>query len=291
MIKQQLFGRTDHLSTRVIFGAAALSTVTQTRADRAIELLMYYGVNHIDVSPSYGDAELRLGYWMKRHRQKFFLAAKMDKRTRQGAREQIRRSLERLQVDQVDLLQLNNLVDPEEWDVATGPDGALEAAIEARREGLTRFIGVTGRGMTAPAMHLRSLERFGFDSVSLPYNYVMMQDTRYAADFEALMVLCKERNVAVQTIESIARGPWGNKTHIHSTWYEPLENQVAIDKAVHWVMGRRGIFLNTVGDVQLLSKVLEAANRFRIAPLEQVMEKLVAEQEMTPLYDQLVNVG
>jgi len=288
MIEKLPFGRTDHLSTRTIFGAAAFSTVTQARADRAIELLMYYGVNHIDVAPSYGDAELRLGHWMERHRKKFFLATKTDKRTRQGAREQFHRSLERLQVDQVDLLQLHHLVDPEEWEVATGPDGALEAAIEARKQGLTRFIGVTGHGMTAPAMHLRSLERFGFDAVLLPYSYVIMQNPQYAADFEALMALCQERNVAVQTIKSIARGPWGNNTRIRTTWYEPLENQAAIDKAVHWVMGRPGVFLNTAGDIQLLPKVLEAASRFRAAPSEKVMEKLVAEQKMALIFDQNV---
>jgi len=284
MIEKQLFGRTGHLSTRIIFSAAALGATTQDKADRAMELLAYYEVNHIDTAPMYGDAELRVGPWMERHRKKFFLATKTDKCTYREAWEQFQRSLERLRVDQVDLLQLHDLVDPEEWEIATGPDGALEAAIEARRQGLTRFIGVTACGVTAPAMHQRSLERFGFDVVSLPYNYVMMQNSQYAADFEALMTLCQERNVAVQTVESIARGAWGNKTRVHTTWYEPLENQNAIDKAVHWVMGRQKVFLNTVGDIQLLPKVLEAASRFRVAPSERVMEALVIEQGMAPIF-------
>ncbi|MEA3342156.1 MAG: aldo/keto reductase [Chloroflexota bacterium] len=284
MIEKQSFGRTSHVSARTIFGAAALGTVTQDKADRAMELLAYYEIDHIDTAPMYGDAELRIGSWMERHRQKLFLATKTDQCTYREAWEQFQRSLDRLRVNQVDLLQLHDLVDPEEWEIATGPDGALEAAIKARRQGLTRFIGVTARGVTAPAMHQRSLERFGFDTVSLPYNYVIMQNSQYAADFEALMALCQERNVAVQTTKSIARGAWGDKTRIHTTWYEPLEKQDAIDKAVHWVMGRPKVFLNTVGDLQLLPKMLEAASRFRVAPSEEVMEALVIEQGMAPLF-------
>ncbi len=283
MIEKRSFGRTSHMSTRTILDAAALSSVTQDKADRIIELLMYHGVNHIDTSPMYGDAEVRIGSWMEHHRSNFFLATKTEKCTYEGAWEQFMRSLERLRVDHVDLLQLHDMVDPEEWEIATGPNGALEAAIEARRQGLTRFIGVTACGITAPAMHQRSLERFGFDTVSLPYNYMMMQNSQYAADFEALMVLCRERNVAVQTVGSIARGVWGNKTRIHTTWYEPLENQDAIDKAVHWVMGRPEVFLNTVGDIQLLPKVLEAASSFRVAPSGWTMEALVSEQRVTSI--------
>ncbi|MFQ6101994.1 MAG: aldo/keto reductase [Anaerolineae bacterium] len=285
MIKKQPFGRTGHSSTRTIFGAAALGTVTQDRADRTMEVLLHYRVNHIDTAPTYGDAELRIGPWMDRYRRRFFLATKTDQRTYQEARDQFQRSLERLRVDRVDLLQLHNLVDPEEWEVAVRPGGALEAAIEAREQGLARFIGVTGHGITAPAMHKRSLERFDFDSVLLPYNYAMMQNPRYAADFEALMTLCQERNVAVQTIKSIARGPWGSKTRTRTTWYEPLENQAAVDKAVHWVLGRPGVFLNTVGDVQLLPRVLEAASRFQTAPPEEEMKELVAQQRIVPLFE------
>ena len=284
MIEKQPFGRTGHLSTRTIFGAAALSTVSQSRADRTMELLLYYQVNHIDTAPSYGNAESLLGSWIKRHDQKFFLATKIDERTYDQAWEQFQRSLERLQVDRVDLLQLHNLVDPKEWKTALGQGGALEAALEARRQGLTRFIGVTGHGVNAPAMHLRSLERFDFDTVLLPYNYVMMQNSQYAADFEALMNLCQKRNVAVQTVKSIARGPWGNKTRIRTTEYEPLERQNAIDRAVHWVLGRQNLFLNTAGDTRLMPRVLEAASRFHLAPSRQMMEELVIEEKMTPLF-------
>ena len=284
MIDKQPFGRTGHMSTRTLFGSAALWALSQSKADRTLGVLKYYGINHIDTAASYGDAELRIGPWMAQDRDEFFLATKTDKRTYQEAWEQIRLSLERLQVEQVDLLQLHNLVDPKEWDVAMGPDGALKAVVEAREQGLTRFIGVTGHGVTAPAMHLRSLERFDFDSVLLPLNYAMIQNARYAADFETLLNLCRERNVAVQTIKSIAKGEWGKKTHVRTVWYEPLEDQKAIDKAVHWVLGHPGVFLNTAGDVNLLPKVLDAASRFKTSPSDKEMRELVQGYGIKPLF-------
>jgi aryl-alcohol dehydrogenase-like predicted oxidoreductase len=262
MIASQPFGRTGHHSTRTIFGAAALGQVSQDDADRTLEVLLQYGVNHIDVAASYGDAELRVGPWMDRHRHDFFLATKTGEREYAAARDEIHRSLERLRVDYVDLIQLHNLVDPIEWDTAMGPDGALRAAIEARDEGLVRAIGVTGHGTPIAAMHRRSLERFSFDSVLLPYSWIVMQEEKYAGDFEVLMALCKERDVAVQTIKSIASRPWGDGPHTHATWYAPLERQEDIDWAVHWVLRRPDVFLNTAGDITLLPKVLDAAARF-----------------------------
>ncbi len=284
MIDKQPFGRTGHVSSRTIFGAAALGKVTQTEADRTLELLLSHGVNHIDTAASYGDSELRIGPWMARHREQFFLATKTGERTYEKARDQIHSSLERLRVDKVDLLQLHNLVDPQEWEVAMGPGGALEAAIEAREQGLLRFIGVTGHGVTIAAMHKRSLERFDFDSVLLPYSYVLMQNPAYAADFEALMALCQTRNVAVQTIKSIVRAPWGEREHTRATWYEPLEDQADIDQAVHWVLGLPGVFLNTTGDIYVLPKVLDAASRFQARPSDEEMQAAVAEREMAPLF-------
>lgn len=284
MIEKLPFGRTGHSSTRTIFGAAALSQVTQAEADRTLDVLLHYGVNHIDTAASYGDAELRIGPWMGRYRSHFFLATKTDERTYPKARDQIQLSLERLQVDQVDLLQLHNLVDAEEWEIAMGPGGALEAAIEARQQGLVRFIGVTGHGTTVADTHRRALERFDFDSVLLPYSYPMMQNPQYAADFERLLALCQERNVAVQTIKSITRGPWGDKPHNRATWYEPLEDQGEIDQVVHWVLSRPGIFLATVGDIHLLPKVLDAAARFSAAPSIERIEAEVARIELEPLF-------
>jgi aryl-alcohol dehydrogenase-like predicted oxidoreductase len=284
MIPTLTFGRTGHESTRIIFGAAALSSVSQDDADRTMERLLEAGVNHIDTAASYGDSELRLGPWMARIRDDVFLATKTGERSFQAAYDQIRTSLERLQTDHVDLIQLHNLVEPDEWETAMGPGGALEAAVRAREEGLVRAIGVTGHGTTIAAMHSRSLEHFDFDSVLLPYNYPMMQNPQYAAEFEQLVATCQERNVAVQTIKAITRAPWGDAPHTATTWYEPLQDQDAIDLAVHWVLGRPGVFLNTVGDIDVLPKVLDAAARFEERPSEEAMQQLAERWELEPLF-------
>lgn len=284
MIATAPFGSTGHRSSRTIFGAAALSRVTQGDADRALETALRYGVNHVDTAASYGDAELRLAPWLRTHRATTFLATKTGERTKQAAADEIRRSLERMGVDTVDLIQLHNLVDLDEWTTALGPGGALEAAIEARDEGLVRFIGVTGHGVEVPARHLASLERFAFDSVLFPYSYVMMQNPTYAADVEALLDRCAERGVAVQTIKAITRRPWGPRPQDRATWYQPLEDPHAIDLAVHWVLGNPGVFLNTVGDVHVLPAVLESAQRFAERPDDAAMERLVHDETMEPLF-------
>jgi aryl-alcohol dehydrogenase-like predicted oxidoreductase len=278
------FGSTGHRSTRTLFGAAALGAATQQQADRALEQLLEHGVNHIDTAASYGDAELRIGPWMGAHRADFFLATKTGEREYGPAREQIRRSLERLRTDQVDLIQLHNLVDEGEWKVALGAGGALDAAIEARDEGLVRFIGVTGHGMDVARRHRESLERFPFDSVLLPYNWPVMLDDRYAADFEALLALCQERGVAVQTIKSNSRRLWQSAEHEPGPWYEPLTQQDAIDVAVAWVLGRPGIFLNTPADLTLLPKVLEAAARAAERPTDAEMAALAEREGLENLF-------
>jgi aryl-alcohol dehydrogenase-like predicted oxidoreductase len=278
------FGRSGHQSTRTIFGAASLSAVTQAEADQTLEVLLQYGVNHIDVAASYGDAELRIAPWLKQYRSHFFLATKTGARTAQAAREELHRSLERMGVDYVDLWQLHNLVDPIEWDIALSPGGALEAAIEAKQQGLVRAIGITGHGSQIAATHRRSLSRFDFDSVLLPYNYLSMQNPYYAENFNALVATCQQRHIAVQTIKSIAYRPWMGRPHTHSTWYAPLEEQQDIDRAVHWVLQRPGIFLNTVGDIHILPKVLDAASRFEQGPAEAEMEAMVQRLNMEPLF-------
>lgn len=285
MIPQRPFGRTNHLSTRTIFGAVAVGTVTQDDADRTLDLLLEYGINHIDTAASYGDSELRVGKWMDRHRQDFFLATKTEKRTYREAREEFHRSLERLRVSSVDLIQLHFLIDPQEWEIAMGPGGVLEYLLEARDQGLTRFIGVTGHEITVAAMHMRSLERFDFDSVLLPYSYILMQNPRYAADFNALVTLCKARSVAVQTIKSIARGGWSpDQTKTSPTWYQPLNDASPIEHAVHWVLANPDVFLNTVGDIHILPKVLDAARCFEARPSDEVMQADVEAHQMTPLF-------
>ncbi len=284
MIATAPFGSTGHESTRTIFGAAALGSLSQAEADPTLEVLLEHGVNHIDVAASYGDAEVRLAPWLAEHRDRFFLATKTGRRDRAGAREEIRRSLDRLGVDQVDLLQLHNLVDVIEWESALREGGALEAAVEARDEGLVRFIGVTGHGLTVARMHRRSLDRFPFDSVLAPFSYVQMRDPAYAADFEELARVCAERGVALQTIKAISLAPWNGREQTSSTWYEPLREQADIDLAAHWVLGRPGVFLNTAGDVTLLPKVLDAARRFESRPPDAALEELVAARGLVPLF-------
>jgi aryl-alcohol dehydrogenase-like predicted oxidoreductase len=286
-IATQPFGRTGHMSTRAIFGAASLGRVTQKEADQTLEVLQRFGVNHIDVAASYGDAELRIAPWLAQNRSQFFVATKTDARTAEEAKEELHRSLKRMGIDYVDLWQLHNLVDPIEWDTALSPGGAIDAAVEAKKRGLIRAVGVTGHGLQIAATHRRSLERFDFDSVLLPYNYITMQNSYYAENFNALLSTCQQRNVAVQTIKSIAYKPWMGHEHTHGTWYEPLEEQQDIDLAVHWVLKRPGIFLNTVGDIQLLPKVLDAASRWQegsAGPTDEQMQELSTRLGMVPLF-------
>jgi aryl-alcohol dehydrogenase-like predicted oxidoreductase len=286
MIETRRFGRTEHESTRVIFGAAALYDGTPSDADRMLDLLLEYGVNHIDTAADYGKSEELLGRWIGRHREKFFLATKMAARDAAGAKESVERSLQRMRVDHVDLLQLHCLIEPGGWERAMGPDGALEAAVAAREKGLTRFVGVTAHETVAPAVLLRSLERFDFDSVLLPYNYPMMRNAEYAAGFERLAALCAKRDVPIQTIKAVARRPRRDDSKAFSTWYEPLTEPEDIEPAVHWVLARPDVYLNSVGDVDLVPKVFDAASRFDPAepPSDEDMEDLVGRAGLEPLF-------
>lgn len=269
MIPKIPFGSTGHDSSRIIFGAAALYDSNEQESERALEMLLAHGINHIDVAASYGDAEIRVGGWMDRHRDDFFLATKTGERSYAGAREQIQRSLERLRVDCIDLIQFHNLVKPGEWDEVFSDGGALRAAVEAREEGLVRFIGVTGHGTRVAAMHLASLERFEFDSVLLPLNYLQLENETYRAEFEQLRGVCVDRGVAVQTIKSIARRRWPEEAEQpYSTWYEPLSEQADIDRAVAWAVSHAGVFVNTASDVTLLERSLRAAERAFEHPAE-----------------------
>ena len=279
------FGSTGHRSTRLIFGAASLAAVSQDVADRVLDLLLQHGVNHIDVAASYGDAELRVAPWLCTHRDEFFLATKTGERTADAAYEQLQQSLERLGVDRIDLWQLHNLADPIEWDIALSPGGAIDAAVRAKQEGLVRFVGVTGHGAQIAATHRRSLQRFDFDSVLLPYNFTTVQSSYYSQNLDALQATCQERNVAVQTIKSIAYRPWMDRPRSATTWYQPLEDQASIDVAVHWALGRPGIFVISSGDVQLIPKILDAAERLPSQrPSDADMQRLVEQLQMEPLF-------
>ncbi len=284
MIERRPFGRTGHQSTVTLFGAAALAQASQADADRALEVLLRHGVNHIDTAAAYGDSELRIGPWMAQHRGDFFLATKTRRRDARGAREDLHRSLERLRVDRVDLIQMHSLGHPDDWDQAMGPGGALEALVEARAQGLARFIGVTGHGWTIAALHRRALERFDFDSVLLPWNYFFAQNERYRQAFEDVLAVCRQRRTAVQVIKSIARGPWATTDRTHTTWYQPLEGQADIDRAVHWAMGEHDVFLNTAGDLALLPRMLDAAARYQARPADDAMAAMLGTTRMTSLF-------
>ena len=256
MIEQIPFGRTGHHSTRVLFGAAALGGMKQERADRVLELLLQYGINHLDTAASYGESELRLAPWLRAHRSDFFLATKTGQRTAAGARDELHKSLERLQVERVDLIQMHNLVEPEEQKLALGPGGALEALVEARAQGLVRFIGVTGHGTHAAAAHR-----------------------------ESLVALCAERRVAVQTIKAIARRRWTEgDPQKRFSWYEPIREEAALRRAVRWVLQRPGFFLNSSSDATLLPAVLAAAAEAGPAPSDAEMRADTAELGIEPLF-------
>ena len=284
-IERRIFGRTGHESSAVIFGAAALARADEETADRVLELLLRYGVNHIDTAARYGESELRVGRWMDQHRDRFFLATKTGERDYAGARDGIARSLERLRTDRIDMIQLHALVHPDEWERALGPGGALEACIEARAAGKVRFIGVTGHGWTVAAMHRRSLARFDFDSILMPWNWVAARHPTYAGDFERTAALAAERNVAIQTIKGIARGPWAaGATRDRTTWYQPLEGMDDIRPSVHWVLSRPGVFLCSAGDIGLLPLVLEAASEEIRRPDDTAMAALAERTGLASIF-------
>lgn len=285
MIEKKQFGSTEHESTRTLFGAAAFFTASQDEADRTMDILEGYGVNHIDTAASYGDSEVLLGPWLKHNRKKVFLATKTEERTYKEAKEELFRSLDRLKVDSVDLWQMHLLVDQNDWDTAMSENGALRAFIEAKEDGLVRFLGVTGHGISAPQMHLKSLEKYPFDSVLLPYNYPMMQNIEYREGFEKLASICLDKGIALQAIKTLAKGPkQENSKDKFTTWYEPFSSQKDVTTAVHWALSHNQVFINTAGDIHLLPLILKAASEFtnKISDLE--MKNLVTDKGATPLF-------
>jgi len=284
-IEKRKFGNTGHKSSAVIFGAAALWNETQSTSDRILDLLLEYGVNHIDVAHIYGDAELRIGPWMDNHRKDFFLATKTYERTYKGARENIMRSLDLLRTDHIDLLQMHGLTNPSEWDEAMGAQGALEAIQEAKADGLVKFIGVTGHGWTVAAMHKKSIEHYDFDSILLPWNWLMAHHRGYPLDFNNILDLCRKKNIAVQTIKAVARGPYAaGMKKTHTPWYQPLEDQESIQKSVDWVLSFKDIFLNSVGDVNILPMVLEAASKLGERPSDKDMNAMSEKMGLASIF-------
>ena len=283
------FGKTGHQSSRILFGAAALGGMRQEKADATMQMVMDAGINHIDTAASYGESELRLADFLQDHRADFFLATKTGERDGDAARASIERSLERMKVEQIDMIQFHNLAQDDQWDTAMGANGALEAAIKARDEGLVRFIGVTGHGTRIAEMHLKSLARFDFAAVLLPYNQMMMTDDQYAREFEALYSLCMEEGIAMQTIKSIAKRRWRDDDPSPKfSWYEPIRDEDALTRAVHWVLQRPGIFLNSSSDATLLTRTVAAASSFdasKAAELDSEIKHDVTGQELEPLFE------
>ena len=289
MIPTSPFGRTGHRSSRVIFGAAALGAMSQERADAVLEQVAGAGVNHIDTAASYGDSELRLAPWLTDHRAEVFLATKTEARDADGARAQLERSLERLGVDHVDLIQLHNLVEEPEWERAFAPGGAVEAMDRARDEGLVRNIGVTGHGLRIAAMHQRSVDAYPFDSVLLPFSPVLLRESGYRDDVERLRATCATQGVAVQTIKAIARRRWRDDDESRRfSWYEPLREPAAIERAIRFVLAEPDLFLNTTSDATLLPTVLEIAGRLEepvAPPAAEELAEDIATLGVEPIFD------
>ena len=279
------FGSTGHQSTRVIFGAAALGGMSQERADSTLAKVADWGINHIDTAAGYGASEDRLRPWLVEHRSNVFLATKTGERSGDAARAELERSLERMGVDHVDLIQLHNLVEDDEFDIVFAPGGAVEALSAARDEGLVSNIGVTGHGLRVPGVHLRSLERFDFASVLFPVNFILLDNPAYRADVEELLAVCAERVVAVQTIKSIARGRWSDGSTAQFSWYDPLTDPRAIDRAVRFVLSNPQMFLNTTSDARLLPSIIDASRGDLSAPTDDEMRADIVAEGITPLFD------
>ena len=283
-MERRRFGRTGHMSTVAIFGAAAFFETTQDVANRAMEQVIEAGVNHIDVAPSYGMAEELLGPWIKRERDRFFLGCKTMERKKVDAGAEMRRSLERLHTDKFDLFQLHAVTSLDELNQVTGPGGALEAIIDARDEGLTKYIGITGHGVEAPAVFLEALRRFDFDTVLFPINFVQYTNREYRRNAEELLRQCRQRDVGTMIIKALAKGPWGDKPKVYDSWYEPFDDPVMIQTAVNFALSQDVTGLCTSADVNILPMFLEACQRF--TPLETTeQEELITQAgQYEPLF-------
>ncbi len=284
------FGRTGHMSTIAIFGAAAFWQISQGDADKVMEQVIEAGINHIDVAPSYGQAEERVGPWMPRERGRFFLGCKTMERTKEGAWKEMQQSLKRLQTENFDLYQCHAITTMEELDSVTMKGGALEAFEQARQEGLTKFIGITGHGVDAPKIYLEALRRFDFDSILFPLNFVQMAMPEYRKNTEELIATCKAKDVGTMVIKTITKNPWGEKPHTATTWYEPFEQSDEIQRAVNFAMSYDVTGLCTAGDTRILPLMLKACENFTRLNNAELEEMIKSGKEHEPLFAKNLSV-
>lgn len=278
------FGRSGHMSTVAIFGGAALWNATQAEADTVMEQVIAAGVNHIDVAPSYGLAEARLGPWMPRVRDQFFLGCKTMEREAAGAAAELRRSLDLLQVDSFDLYQIHAIETMADLDAATRPGGALDAIVKAREEGLTKHIGITGHGVESPAVFREALRRFDFDSVLFPINFVQFANPEYRRNAEALLGTCRSRDVGTMIIKSVTRSPWGDLPRTHQTWYRPFTELASIQTAVNFALSLDVTGLCTAGDPKVLPLMLRACQEFQPLDAAQRQAMIDSPGQGEPLF-------
>jgi len=283
-MEKRHFGRTGHMSTIAIFGAAAFWEIEQKDADRVMEMVIDAGINHIDVAPSYGQAEQRIGPWMPRERERFFLGCKTMERTKEGAWNEMQESFKRLQTDHFDLYQLHAITTMEELDACTMKGGALEAVIEARERGLVEHIGITGHGIDSPAIYLEALKRFDFDTVLFPLNFVQMAIPEFRKNAEQLIEICEAKDVGTMVIKTVTKGPWGEKEQTATTWYEPFDEQKKIQQAINFALSYDVTGLCTVGDIKVLPMVINACEKF--TPMDQSQREAMIEsgKQFEPLF-------
>ncbi|HSL43016.1 MAG TPA: aldo/keto reductase [Anaerolineales bacterium] len=278
------FGRTGHMSTVAIFGAAAFMSISQEDADKVIESVIEAGINHIDVAPSYGQAEIRIGPWMPRERGRFFLGCKTMERTKEAAWNEMQQSLKRLQTENFDLYQFHAVTTMEELDAITMKGGALEAFVEARRQGLTRYIGITGHGVDAPKIYIEALKRFDFDSVLFPLNFVQMGNPEYRKYAEELIATCKAKDVGTMVIKAITKAPWGERQHTATTWYEPFNQYDEIQRGVNFSLSYDITGLCTVGDTRILPLFIQACQNFSPLTNDEKEEMIKSGSQYEPLF-------
>jgi len=284
-MEKRRFGRTGHESTVAIFGAAAFFEISQDKADEVMEYVLSTEINHIDVAPSYGDAEIRLGPWLANNRERFFLGCKTQERTKAAAAKELRRSIEKLQVDRFDLFQLHAVTNMEELDQVTATGGALEAIIEAKEEGLLDYIGITGHGLEAPKVFLEAIDRFDFDSILFPINFILYENSEYRDDAQALLQACKQRDIGSMVIKHIAKSPWGDDEKTHTTWYRPFAEKNWIQKCVDFVLSQPISGVCTPGDITLLPLVVDACQNFQLMNPVNQNELISKTHKFEPLFE------